>query len=161
MIRFSFIFLQIVIALIGIGVMAFLLWEPTVEGRNQNASFYEIYLKDPFLLYIYLGSSTFFIGLYQVYKLLGYVARNTVFSLKSLKSLEYIRHCALALIIFVIGAILYFFVVQAKNGEDIAGGVMFGFLIIIISVIVATTATLMERTIKKAIDIQAENDLTI
>jgi len=35
--------------LIGVGVLAGLLWEPQIEGRNVNATQFEIYFKDPFL----------------------------------------------------------------------------------------------------------------
>jgi hypothetical protein len=43
--RGSTIFLQVVIALLGVGVLALLLWEPQVEGRNVNATLFEIYFK--------------------------------------------------------------------------------------------------------------------
>ena len=33
----STIFLQVVIVLIGIGVLAVMLWEPNIEGRNADA----------------------------------------------------------------------------------------------------------------------------
>ena len=56
-------FLQIVIVLIGIGVLALLLWEPHIEGRNAHATLFEIYFKDPFLAYAYIASITFFVAL--------------------------------------------------------------------------------------------------
>jgi len=37
--RGSTIFVQVVIALLGVGVLALLLWEPQVEGRNVNATY--------------------------------------------------------------------------------------------------------------------------
>lgn len=49
--RGSTVFLQIVLVLIGIGALAFLLWEPHVEGRNKHATLFEVYFKDPFLAY--------------------------------------------------------------------------------------------------------------
>ncbi len=49
------IFLQVVIGFLGVGVLALLLWEPHFEGRNVNATLFEIYFKDPFLAYIYLA----------------------------------------------------------------------------------------------------------
>ena len=52
----STIFLQVVIVLIGIGVLAAMLWEPHLEGRNVHATLFEIYFKDPFLAYVYIGS---------------------------------------------------------------------------------------------------------
>jgi hypothetical protein len=84
--RGSTIFLQVVIVLIGIGVLAFLLWEPHVEGRNVNATLFEIYFKDPFLAYIYLAFVPFFIGLYQAFKILGYAERTQIFSQRSVRA---------------------------------------------------------------------------
>jgi hypothetical protein len=89
--RGSTIFLQVVIVLIGIGVLAFMLGMPHLEGRNKNATVFEIYFKDPFLAYAYTGSIAFFVALYQAFKLLGCVARNEVFSQRSVKALRTIK----------------------------------------------------------------------
>lgn len=71
--RSSILFLQAVVVLIGIGVFVFMLWEPHIEGRNANATLFEIYFQDPFLAYAYTASIAFFVALYQVFKLLGYI----------------------------------------------------------------------------------------
>ena len=55
------IFLQVVIVLIGIGVLALMLWEPQIEGRNAHATLFEIYFQDPFLAYAYIASTSFFL----------------------------------------------------------------------------------------------------
>ncbi len=80
--RCSTIFLQIVIVLIGIGALALMLWEPHTEGRNAHATLFEIYFRDPFLAYAYIASISFFVALYQAFKLLGYAGSNTVFSVR-------------------------------------------------------------------------------
>ena len=59
----SALLLQGVTVLVGIAVLAFLLWEPHIEGRNAHATTFEIYFKDPFLAYVYLGSAPFFVAL--------------------------------------------------------------------------------------------------
>src|SRR5262249_55980907 len=69
----STLFLQVVIVLIGIGALALMLWEPTIEGRNAHATLFEIYFKDPFLAYAYVASIAFFAALYQAFRVLGYV----------------------------------------------------------------------------------------
>src|SRR5688572_33383299 len=102
--RGSTIFLQVVIVLIGIGVFAFLLWEPHLEGRNVNATVFEIYFKDPFLAYIYLAFVPFFVGLYQAFRLLGYARRDEVFSDRSVRAFRIIKFCALTTAVFIIGA---------------------------------------------------------
>jgi hypothetical protein len=58
----STVFLQVVVVLIGIGALAIMLWEPHIEGRNAHATLFEIYFKDPFLAYAYIGSIPFFRG---------------------------------------------------------------------------------------------------
>src|SRR5262252_9307725 len=89
------IFLQAVIVLIGIGALALLLWEPQIEGRNAHATPFEIYFKDPFLAFAYLGSISFFVALYQSFKVLGYIRQNKAFSQATVKSLRTIKFCAL------------------------------------------------------------------
>ena len=159
--RITIYFLQAFAVFIGIGSLAFLLWEPHVEGRNVNATLFEIYFNDPFLLYMYIASFSYFIGLYQVFKLLGLIGQNNVFSQQSVRALRTIKYCAIAFITFILGAEAYFFFVQSGKGEDIAGGVMIGFVLIFISVIIATIATLFEKILQNAVDMKSENDLTV
>jgi len=156
----STIFLQVVIVLIGIGALALMLWEPQIEGRNEHATLFEIYFKDPFLAYAYIGSIAFFMVLYKAFKLLGYIRRNEIFSQHSVKALRTIKYCAMILIAFIVGAEAYFFI-GADGKEDIAGGVMMGLLMIFFSVIIATAAAVFERIVQKAVDIKSENDLTV
>jgi ABC-type dipeptide/oligopeptide/nickel transport system permease subunit len=59
------------------------------------------------------------------------------------------------------GAEVYFFIGQASKGEDIARGVMMGFIIIFIAVIIATAVALFERTFQNDVDMKSENDLTV
>ncbi len=158
--RGSTIFLQVVIVLIGIGVLAFLLCEPHFEGRNAHATVFEIYFKDPFLAYAYIGSISFFVALYQAFKLLGYVARKEVFSPQSVRALRIIKYCALLLVAFIAGGLAYIFI-AVRGKDDIAGGVMMGLFLIFISVIVATAAAVFEKTLQSAVDMKSENDLTV
>jgi len=156
----STIFLQVVVVLIGIGVLALMLWEPHIEGRNENATLFEIYFKDPFLAYAYIGSIAFFVAIYQAFRLLGFIRRNDLFSQRSVKALRVIKYCALILIAFIIGAEAYFFL-AVRGKDDIAGGVMMGLVMIFIFVVMATVAAVFERTLQEAVNIKSENDLTI
>lgn len=158
--RVSTVFLQAVIVLIGIGALAFLLWQPRVEGRNAGATNFEIYFKDPFLAYAYLGSISFFVGLYQAFRLLGYIASRDVFSARAVKALGMIKKCALILAAFIFGGEIYIFVF-VRGKDDVAGGVMMGLALIFISAVVATVAAVFERTLKSAVEMKAENDLTV
>jgi hypothetical protein len=156
--RSSTIFLQIVIVLIGIGALALLLWEPRIEGRNAHATNFEIYFKDPFLAYAYIGSIPFFVALYQAIKVLGYAGQNQVFSPAAVKALRTIKICALTIIGFVAGAELF---IMLNTSDDRAGGVFMGLLITFGSIVIATAAAMFERILQNAVDIKSENDLTV
>lgn len=158
--RSSTILLQVVVVLIGIGALALMLWEPHIEGRNVNATLFEIYFKDPFLAYAYTASIAFFAALYQAFKLLGYIGRNEVFSQRSVKALRVIKYCAIIIVTFIVGAEAYLFIFQ-RGKDDIAGGVFIGLLIIFGAGITATVAGMFERLLQKAVDIKSENDLTV
>lgn len=158
--RSSTLFLQGVIVLIGVGVLALLLWEPHLEGRNANATPFEIYFKDPFLAYVYLGSIAFFTALYQAFKLLGYVARKEVFSLSAVRTLRIIKYCAMVLIAFLAGAEAYILII-VRGKDDAAGGVMIGLVLIFLCAIAATAAAVFEKTLQSAVDLKSENDLTV
>lgn len=153
-------FLRVVVVLIGIGVLALMLWEPHLEGRNAHATTFQIYFNDPFLVYAYTASIFFFAALYQVFKLLGFIGRNQVFSPAAVKTLRTTKYCAMTLVGFVVGAEGYFFLVR-RGEDDIAGGVAMGLFMIFISTVVATAAAVFERLLQSAVDIKSENDLTV
>ena len=156
----STVFLQIVIVLIGIVALAIMIRFPLTEGRATNLDLVSIY-ADPFLVYGYLASIAFFVALYQAFKLLGYIGQNKVFSLNSVKALRTIKYCAMILIGFIVGAEAYFNIVQRGKGEDIAGGVAIGLVMIFLSVVIATAAAVFERLLQSAVEIKSENDLTV
>ena len=157
--RSSIIVLQIVIVALGITVLAFMLWEPQIEGRNLNSTQFQIYFNDPFLMWAYTGSIAFFVALYQAFKLLGYIGQEKALSLNSVKALRAIKYCAEVIVGFVVVAEAYLFIV--RPGADIAGGVFMGLLIIFVSGVVAIAAAVFERTTQSAVDIKSENDLTV
>ena len=158
--RSSTIFLQAIILLVGVSVFAFLLWEPNLEGRNVNATLFEVYFKDPFLAYIYLAFVPFFIALYQGFKILGYARRGEIFFQHSVRGLQIIKYCALTTAIFILGAEAYLFIF-IRGTDDIAGGVMMGAFIIFVSAIIGTAAAVFQRILQNAVDIKSENDLTV
>ena len=157
--RSSTIVLQIVIVALGIGVLAFMLIEPHIEGRNVHATLFEIYFKDPFLACAYIASIPFFVALYQVIKVLGNVGQNKVFSQASVKAVHTIKYCGSILVGFMVAAEAYLFI--ARPGDDIAGGVFMGLLMIFVFGVIATAAAVFERTLQNAVDIKSENDLTV
>jgi hypothetical protein len=156
--RSSTIFLQVVIVLIGIGALALLLWEPHVEGVNKHATVFEIYFKDSFLAYVYIGSIPFFAALYQAFKVLGYAEQNKIFSQAAVKALRTIKYCAIAIIGFVAVSVIF---MMFSDPDDRPAGVFMRILITFPSIVVATAAAMFERILRNAVEIKSENDLTV
>jgi len=155
--RASTIFLQVVIALFGAGILAWLLWEPHGEGVNAHKTFFAVYL-DPFIAYIYIGSIPFFVAIYQAIKLLGYVGRDEVFSERSVRALRTIKYCSLIIIGFVAVSALFMI---GGDRDDRPAGVFLRLLITFPSIVVAAAAAVFERILQNAVDIKSENDLTV
>ena len=143
--------------LIGIGVAAFMLREPHLEGRNAHATLFQIYFNDPFLAYAYIGSIPFFVALYQAFKVLGYIESNEIFSQRSAQAVQTIKYCSLIIIGFIVAPVAYLFII--RPGDDIAGGVAVGLFLIFVSTIIASTASVFEGILRSAIDIKSGNDL--
>ncbi len=152
--RVSILFLQGLTILFGVVIFIFLLVEPHFEGRNVNATAFEVYFKDPFLVYAYTASIAFFIALYQIVKVLEYTKQNKTFSDSTIKALRTIKRCALVLIAFVTAPIVYLFIVQPE--DDAAGGIAVGLLIICVSTIVSIAAWRFKQVIEKALDIKSK-----
>jgi hypothetical protein len=146
----STIFLQIVIVVISIVTLAGLIRFPLTEGRAANLDLFSIYW-DPAIAYMYIASVPFFVGLYQAFKLLGYIGQNEVFSLRSAKALKIMKYCAIAVASFiVVGEGLLIFTQGGK--DDLAGPVALGIFLILVSVVIATVAAVFEKTIQSAME---------
>lgn len=156
----SIVFLQIVVVALGMGTLALLLWEPHLEGRNANATPFEIYFNDPFLACAYIASIAYFFALYQAFMLLTYIGQDKVFSLDSVKALRTIKRCAIFLFACIAVAEAYLLIV-IRGSDDIAGGVAMGIGLMFICAVVATAAAVFERLLQSAVDMKAENDLTV
>ncbi len=141
-------FLQFAITIIGLAAVAVLLWEPQIEGRNANATFFEIYFKDPFLALVYVGSIPFFVALYQTFKIFGLAGQDKIFSKEVIKSFRMIKYSALTIICFVAVAEIIIFLTHGN--DDPAGGYFMGLIITFGSLIVAAAATMVERIIQDA-----------
>ena len=157
--KVSTIFLQVVIVLIGIGVLAAMIRFPLTEGRAVNLSLFSIY-SDPFILYGYLASVAFFVALYQLFKLLGLIGQNRLFSPSSVKALKTIKYCAIIVGISIVMAALHIRIFHAKD-DDPVGFIAIAILATFISLVIATAAAVFERTLQSAVDIKSENDLTV
>ncbi len=157
----STIFLQGVIVLIGIVALAIMIRFPLTEGRAVDLDLFSIY-ADPFIIYGYLASIAFFVALYQAFKLLGYIGKNKVFSLDSVKALRNIKYCASILGGLIVIAAIYIRVSFNGNvDDDPAGFIAIAIVTTFISIVIATAAAVFEKTLQSAVELKSENDLTV
>jgi hypothetical protein len=159
--RSSIVFLQAVVVLIGIAALALLLGMPQVEGRNKNATQFEVYFNDPLLALVYTGSIPFFMALYQAFKVLRYVGHNKVFSPEVVKALRTIKYCALAIIGFVVVEEIFILLMNNGDNDNPGAPIFMGVLITFPSIVIATAAAMFERILQSAVEIKSENDLTV
>lgn len=140
------IFLQAGIVFIGFATLTFMLWEPHLEGRNAQATVYQIYFNDPFLAYGYLTSIPFFVVLYQAFSLLNDMGEGKITN--SLNAFRTIKYCASSLICLISVPLIYLFI--ARPGDDIAGGVAIGLFLLFVSILIGVGANWGERTFKNS-----------
>ena len=139
------VFLQIVLVLIGICALAFLLWEPHLEGRNANATLFQIYFNDPFLAYVYVASIPFFLLLSQAFRILRCARQRRIFSPEAVEALQTVKYCALSIIGFVaVGEIF----ILLGSSDDRAGGVFMGLLLGFLSLVIAAAAAVFEQIVQ-------------
>lgn len=142
----SALFLQGVIVLIGLATLGWMLWEPHLEGRNAHATMFEIYCKDPFLAYVYVGSIPFFVALYRAFGLFGELRLTGNFSLGTLNALRVIQRCGLAMLGFVAGAVS--FILVYGDPEDRPPGIFMCLLAAFVASGIAIAATTFARNLQ-------------
>lgn len=108
---------------------------------------------------LYVPAVPFFYAIFQTMKLLGYIDENTAFSDASVTALKVIRNCGV-IIAGLFGAGMPY-IYYVANKDDAPGVVAIGLILIGASIAVAVFAAVLQRLLQNAIDIKAENDLTV
>ncbi len=154
----STIFLKIVILLIAALTLTGMIWFPQTEGRANDLDLINIY-ADPLILYVYIGSIPFFVGLYQAFKLVCLIEANKAFSQEAVNTLKNMKIASLTLIGFIaVALVLIRFFAQ---GDDPAGPTMLGILVTFAVAVIATAAAVFQKLFQNAVDLKSENDLTV
>ncbi len=154
--RISALFLQAVIGLIGIMVLALLIRLPLTEGRATNLDLFSIY-SDPFILYGYAASIAFFVGLYKAFKLLAYTGHGKLYTSDSVGALKSIKYCAIILAALIAGAGLYIRIFHNKD-DDPAGFLALCVMTTVICLVVAVTAARFENRLRIAVRTKQKNE---
>jgi hypothetical protein len=150
----STLFLKFVIGLMGLAAIAFCsIALPRVIGSFDSGEY------DPILLGMYVTAIPFFIALYQGFKLLGYIDKNTAFSQESVSALKTIKFCALAISGMYAAGLPYIFYVADK--DDAPGVVAIALVFMSAPLVIAVFAAVLQKLLQNAIDIKSENELTV
>jgi hypothetical protein len=156
--RGSTLFLKVILCLIAAIALAGMIWFPQTEGRAANLDIISIY-TDPLIIYAYIASIPFFIGLYQAFRLLNFIEARQAFSQAAVDTLRNMKIASLSLIGLIALGVLYirFF----AHGDDAAGPTMLGICMALAFGVIATAAGVFQKLFQNAVDIKSENDLTV
>jgi hypothetical protein len=124
----------------------------------RNMSYFER-LVSPLVLMMYIAAIPFYIALFQAWKLLSYIDKNTAFSEASVKALGNIKHCAFTISILYIAALPQFYILA--EADDAPGVIVIGLIFVGASFTVAIFAALLQKLLKNVLDLKSENDLTV
>ncbi|TNJ64391.1 DUF2975 domain-containing protein [Paenibacillus hemerocallicola] len=158
--RGTTLFLKVTLFLIGIPILALCIFF-VPQLANFAAELYPdiAYMKYLVFIDLYATAIPFYFALYQAFKLLIYIDKNTAFSELSVKALKNIKYCAIAIsILYVLGMPLFYLIAEL---DDAPGIILIGMVIIFASMVVAVFAAVLQKLLKNAIDIKSENDLTV
>jgi len=113
----------------------------------------------PILLGMYVSAAPFLIALSQTLKILNYINNERTFSVLTVKALKYVKYCALAISALYIAELPYIYI--RADQDDAPGLLALGLIIIGTSFVIATSAAVLRSVLQSAIEIKAENDLTV
>lgn len=150
----STLFLKFVVCLIGITVLALCIFVLPPLIVTEEVGYYR-----PMLYGLYVTAIPFFIALYQALKLLRFIEKNKTFSGVSVITLKNIKYCAIAIsALFTVGIPYIYY---AAKRDDAPGVMLIGLVIIFASLVIATASGVFQKLLQNAVDIKAENDLTV
>ncbi|SEO00229.1 DUF2975 domain-containing protein [Paenibacillus sp. OV219] len=156
--RGTTLFLKITVCLIGIVVLAMVcILLPIIA--HEVSDDYPAHLLYPIFIVMYCSVVPFFYALYQSLRLLGYIDKKEAFSDLSVQALKRIKYCALTISLLYVAGFPFFFMLADK--DDAPGLAVIGLVIIFASMVIAVFAAVLQKLLKKAIDIKSENDLTV
>jgi hypothetical protein len=136
---------KVIILLLTIGVFIWLIRIPQLEGRAKDLDLISIY-TDPFIIYGYIASIPFFIGLYQTYLLITIIERNKIHHKSAVNALRNIKYSALSIIGFIAAALFY--IRFLTHGDDPAGPIALGILLMIAAAAVAISTAVVQKRLQ-------------
>lgn len=156
--RGTTLFLKATVFLMGIPIVALCIFGlPAVVG--EAADIYPAWMYVPIIVAMYASAIPFFAALYQAFKLLKYIDRNQAFSELSVRALKLVKYCAFAIAVLYTSALPFVYFVADR--DDAPGLAVLGMVVPFASVVIGVFAAVLQKLLHNAIDIKAENDLTV
>lgn len=150
----STLFLRGVIVLMALGALALCLFVFPMGIATDKVGYYR-----PIVIGLYLPAIPFFIALFQAWKLLKFIDKNSAFSQGAVNALKYIKYSAISISsLFLLGMPYIFYAAQR---DDAPGVVAIGLIIIFASGVIGTFAAVLEKLLQNVVDIKSENELTV
>ncbi len=157
--RVSTHFLRFVILLLCVGVVALCFGLPSMY-RGASAEFPYASRAIFFIVVIlYTTVVPFFFAVWQTLKLLRTVDQNTAFADVSVRALRNIKYAAIAMTVLYLGCVPLLFPIA--DGDDAPGLLLIGAALACSPLVVAVFAAVLQKLLQSAIDIRAENELTV
>lgn len=156
----STLFLKATLCVMGASVLAFCIFAIPAISSGVGAEWPQLaHLQYPILIGGYATAVPFFIALYQAFRILNAISRNTAFSKVSVEALKYIKYCGIAMsVLYLAGMPIVF---QVADADDAPGLVLFGMLLAAAPAVVAVFAAILQKLAQHAITLQSENDLVV
>lgn len=152
--RGSTLFLQTVVCLFGLAVLALCVFVLPAGIQHPHAGMYR-----PILLGMYIPAIPFFVGLYQTLKLLHFINTNKAFSKHSIKALQVIKYCGI--LIGSLYAVGLPYIWNVAQRDDAPGVVLIGLIFTFAPLGVAVIAAVLQKLLQNALALKVENELTV
>jgi hypothetical protein len=151
-------FVIVVLALIGLAICIFGI--PEVGGDVLVYFGVPTIWRYIMVIGLYGAAAAYFNALYQTMKLLGYIDRNNAFKEASVVVLKKIKYSAVTMSVLLIMFLepIGFFIAEA---DDAPGMVIIAMAFCCSPIVIAVFAAVLERLLRNAIDMKAENELTV
>lgn len=150
----STLLLKLVVVLTGTAVLVLCLF---ILPRGIKVTQWDGYR--PILLGMYVPAIPFFFALLQALKLLNLIDHNKAFSKASIKALNSIQYCGIAIGTMYGVSLPYIFITAQK--DDAPGVVLIGLVFTFAPIAIAVLAAVIRDVFKNAIKIKLINDKTI
>lgn len=156
----STLFLKLAVIMIALPILALCIYGLPTIVKNSMLHPWELnrYLYG-IIGGMYVSAIPFFYALFQAMKLLGYIDKNNAFSFDSVQALNRIKWSGLSISAIYIVLMPLFYIIGEL--DDAPGVIVIGMVFTFAPAVVAVFAAVLQRLLKEAVDMKAENELTV